>query len=379
MKVAVLQENFIQALNHAGKAVASRSTLPILNNVLIETNGDRLKVAANNLETGIEAFIPCQVQEAGAITLPAKLLSNFIGMLPPERVELEIDPATISATLRCGRHHCTIKGIDSSEFPYPAIAPNGIELQLPSAELKRAIKLTGFAAAKDEARPTFQGILFAIDGDKLNLVAADGFRLSKTSLGTDIDQAGQLLIPAAALAKLRDIVGESEQFIKILTSERSVSFTGEDFRLVTQLIEGQFPDYTRIVPKNFSTTTTLETKLFAGAVKLANLFARDSANIAILKIEPGQNGDSFGRLTIFGDSAELGNSQSTLEVSVEGEPVQIAFNALYLQEALSALDSPVVTLKTSAPNNPGLLTVPGGEDFIHVIMPMHIQDRLPGA
>lgn len=241
--------------------------------------------------------------------------------------------------------------------------------------------MTGFAASKEESRPTFQGVLFSIDGDRLNLVAADGFRLSKTSLGAEVDHASRLLIPAVSLAKLKDIIGESDQLIKVSVpdSVRAVAFTGEDFRLVTQLIDGEFPDYTRIIPAGFKTTATLETKVFSNAVKLANLFARDSANIAVLRIEPPQNGDGFGRLTISGDSAEIGNSQSSLDISVEGDPIEIAFNALYLQDVLSALDSPVVQLKTKHPGQPGLLTVPDGSDFIHVIMPMHIQNRLPGA
>lgn len=379
MKIQVLQEHLAKALADASKAIASRSTLPILSNLLLETVGDsQLRVSANNFEIAIDRFVPCKVEAPGSITLPAKLLTNFVGMLPPERIEIEVDCGTMSAELRCGRTNSRINGIDPAEFPEAKITSDVVSiLEVPSEALKQAIKLVGFAASKEESRPTFTGISFNVLADSITFVAADGFRLSKKSLNTGHEQAQKLLVPALSLQKLVQIIGESEQTIKIMAAERMISFAGDDFKLTAQLIDGDYPDYTRIIPKNHATTVTVETRLFDEAVKLINLFAKDSANIVILKIEPPtEEGQAFGRVTLLGDSAELGGAVSVLDAAVEGDPVEIAFNTLYLHDVLSNVNAPTVQLKLGASDKPGVVTIPGEDDFIHVIMPMALPNRL---
>lgn len=384
MKVSCLQENLAKGLSIVGRAVAGRSTLPVLSNVLIATDNGQLKLSATNLEIGINCWVGAKVEEEGAITVPARLLGDFVNSLPPERIDLELDEDTQSLNMKCAHFESNIKGIDAQEFPLvPTVSKEEEAIKLDPESLRQMIDQVVFAAATDESRPILTGVLVEFNEEGLTMAAADGFRLSVKSAGlnqnaTDalnaIGLSDNLIIPARALMELARIVGDQEQFVEVIVTpaRKQILFHLQDVDLVSQLIEGKFPDYRQIIPASYATRTVLDTGNFLKAVRVSHLFARDSANIIKLELTPSGDELMNGRITLMATSAELGDNVADIDASIEGDAVEIAFNAKYLIDILSVVDSPQVILETSAPSSPGVIRPVGDEKYTYVIMPMHI-------
>jgi len=377
VKVSCLQENLAKGLSIAGRSVANRSTLPVLGNVLLATDGDRLKLSATNLETGINCWIGAKVEEEGAITIPARLLTDFVNSLPPERIDLALDEETQTLNTRCAHFEANLRGIDSQEFPaVPGLDAGKEIIRLDPVALKQMINQVAFAAATDESRPILTGVLAHFGPDTLTMSAADGFRLSTKSipLTHPVDEAFEVTIPARALTELSRIIGDQEEPIQIVltASSNQILFHLDDVDLVSQLIEGKFPDVTQIIPTTHTTRTVLDAKNFLKAARVSYLFARDAANIVKVDVTPGDDELAIGKLALTATSQELGDNVSELDVSVEGDSIEIAFNAKYLIDILNVLDSAQVALETSAAASPGILRPVGDDNFIHVIMPMHL-------
>lgn len=377
MQVSCLQENLAKGLSIVGRAVASRSTLPVLSNVLLATDGEKLKLSATNLEIGINCWVGAKVVQEGAITIPARLLSEFVNSLPPERIDIKLDQDTQTLNLKCARIESNIKGIDAQEFPIVPTATNGdASLKLDPTSLRTMIDQVVFAAATDESRPILTGVLVQFNENNLTMAAADGFRLSvkAAALKQNFSDMNEVIIPARALMELARVSGDQEQPVEVIITpaRKQILFHLQDIDLVSQLIEGKFPDYNQIIPKGYTTRTVLETNNFLKAVRVSHLFARDSANIVKLEINPSGDELMNGRVTLVATSAELGDNVADIDASIEGNQIEIAFNAKYLMDVLSIIDSPQVALETSAPASPGVLRPIGDEKFTHVIMPMHI-------
>ncbi|MGD8464314.1 MAG: DNA polymerase III subunit beta [Anaerolineae bacterium] len=379
MKISCLQENLAKGLTTVGRAVATRSTLPVLSNILLQTDEGRLRLAATNLEIGVNHWIGARVEEEGQITVPARLLTEFVNSLPPGQIDMELNERSQTLNLKCARFEANIKGIAASEFPDVPTAANingASRLHLEADTFKRMIDQVVFAAATDESRPILTGVLAKFHQGGLTLAAADGFRLSVTTadMGVDLDEMVKVIIPARALSELSRISADEEDPVElIITSQRNqIVFHLSNTDLVSQLIEGNFPDYNQIVPKQHSTRTFVATNDLLKAVKVAFLFARDAANIVRFNIVPGSELNP-GQLVITGTSAEFGDNVSELDASIEGDEIEIAFNARYMIDALSVAGTPEVILETSSPASPGLIRPTDSENFLCVIMPMHIQ------
>ncbi|HID65016.1 MAG TPA: DNA polymerase III subunit beta [Anaerolineae bacterium] len=375
MKVSCLQENLAKGLSIVGRAVATRSTLPVLSNVMLATDGSRLKLSATNLEIGIVCWIGAKVEEDGSITVPARLLTDFVNSLPPERIDMELTVRTQTLNLKCARFEANIKGIDAQEFPLIPTASEDNKISLDPSMLRLMIDQVVFAAATDESRPILTGVLAEFQGEQLTLAAADGFRLSVRTahLPEPVSEPVTVIVPARALAELSRISAEQEQPIEItITPARNQAlFHLANVDLVSQLIEGNFPDYNQIIPTSYSTRTVVSTSDFLKAARTANIFARDAANIVRLEIVPG--GElTPGRVTLTATSAEVGDNVGEIDAVIEGEEIEIAFNARYLIDVLSVVDSAQVALETTTASSPGVIRPVGSEDFTHVIMPMHI-------
>ncbi len=376
MKVSCLQENLAKGLSIVGRAVASRSTLPVLSNVMLATDNGRLKLSATNLEIGINCWVGAKVEEEGATTVPARLLTDFVNSLPPERIDMELSVRTQTLNTRCARFEANIKGIDAQEFPVIPTADDGERvIRLEPEALRQMIDQVVFAAATDESRPILTGVLTHFEGNRLTMAAADGFRLSVRSapLSQPTDELIDVIIPARSLAELARISSDQEDLVEVVITpaRNQILFHLRDVDLVSQLIEGRFPDYRQIIPTSSTTRTVLDTSGFLKAVRVSHLFARDSANIVRVEIAPG---DELmpGHLTLAATSAELGDNVGQLDAAVEGAPIEIAFNAKYLIEVLSVIDAAQVALETTASSSPGVLRPVGDDDFLHVIMPMHL-------
>ena len=386
MRVSCLQGNLAKGLSNVGRAVSHRSTLPVLGNILLSTDRGRLRLSATNLEIGIHSWVAAKVDEEGAITVPARLLTDFVNTLPPERIDLGLVVRTQSLNLRCARYEANIKGIDASEFPrIPTAEANGM-VKLEPAGLRRMIDQVAFAAATDESRPTLAGANARFHDQLFSLAATDGYRLSvrETELEQGVSEPLSVIIPARSMIELSRIIGQlpdSEEDedtaiqIEITPAGNQILFHMPGVDLISQLIEGTFPDYTAIIPKTRTTRTTLDTKPFLNAVRVASLFARDGSNIVQLKVNPADGAESTptrGTMTLTATSAELGDNVSELDALVEGTAIEIAFSARYLSDVLSVIDTEQVVLETVGPTNPGVVRPvgTGREVFTHVIMPM---------
>ena len=375
MRVSCLQENLAKGLSIVGRAVASRSTLPVLSNVLLAADNSRLKLSATNLELGIHCWVGAKVEQDGAITVPARLLMDFVNSLPPERIDMELQVRTQTLNLRCGHFEASIKGIDAQEFPIVSAPDEDDAIHVDAEVLRDMINQVSIAAATDESRPVLTGVLTEIVPGSITMAAADGYRLSvRTSeFPSSADLEAKVIIPARALQELARVSGEEEEPIRLMVSpsRNQAFFRLGSIDLITQLIDGTFPDYRQIMPRSRNTRTVLNTAEFHKAVRLASLFARDSNNVVRLRLEP-EGELAPGKVVVSATSAELGSNVSELEATIEGDPIEIAFNARYLAEVLGVIDSAEVALETSTPSSPGLITPVGGESFKHVIMPMHI-------
>lgn len=375
MKVSCTQENLAKGLSIVSRAVATRSTLPVLSNILLSTDQARLKLSATNLEIGINCWIGAKVEQEGATTVPARLLSEFVTSLPPERIDLELITRTQTLNLKCGRFEANIKGIDAQEFPLILIPEENDRVRVKPDLLRQMIDQVAFAAATDESRPVLTGVLADITSDRLTFAAADGYRLSVSSIALEEgpQQPINVIIPARALQELRRISGEEENAIEMLVAPNrgQVFFHMSDIDLTSQLVQGTFPDYRQIIPKTSNTRVTLATQDFLKAARMALIFARDAANVVRLQLIPG-TGANAGRMIVTATSAEHGDNISELDATVEGAPQEISFNARYLIDALSVIETAQTTLELRDLNSPGVLRPVGGSDFVHVVMPMHV-------
>lgn len=380
MKLSCLQENLKRALATVSHAVAPKSTLPVLANVLLATQDGQLHLGATDLEIGIKTRIGAQIEEEGAITVPAKLFSDVVGGLPNDKVILTLDARTQTLKVECSRFTSHIKGIGAEDFPpIPTDPDRAPTIRLPADVLRQAIDQVAFAAANDESRPVLTGVLFRLRNDVATMAAADGFRLAIRTLALPSNaprpaDIQEFIVPARALSELSSIIGntEGEVGITVTPSGGQVLFQTETVDLVSRLIDGKFPDFERIIPGAYTTRTLLDTAELAKAVKLASFFAAASQKVVKLVIHPG--GDlGPGKLVISANAAEVGDNTGELEVLVTGEGGQIALNVDYLAQALAAMKAAQVAVETQTAQSPGVFKPVGQDDYIHIIMPMTIR------
>ena len=377
MKVSCLQENLAKGLSVISRAVASRSTLPVLGNVLIATDQGRLKLAATNLELAVTCWIGAKVDEDGATTVPARILSDFVNSLPPERIDMELNVKTQTLHLKCARYDANIKGIDATEFPIIPTIGDGkrMSVSLEPETLREMIEQVAFSAATDESRPVLTGVVAKFEKDQVTFAAADGFRLSvrHATLSAPVDQPISVIVPAKALQEVGRVSGDQEDPIEMAVTENKsqVLFKLTNIEIVSQLIDGVFPDFTRIIPESHATRTVVNTAELQNAVKASAVFAREAMNTVRVQIAPaGEMG--AGKMTMTATSAESGDNVSDIDATVDGEPVEIAFNTRYLADVLNVLHSPQVAIETSGSSSPGVIKAVNRDDFTHVIMPMHL-------
>ncbi|GAB4541820.1 MAG: DNA polymerase III subunit beta [Anaerolineales bacterium] len=376
MKVTVLQENLARGLSVVSRAVSPRSTLPVLSNVLIATDEGRLRLSATNLELGITCWIAARVDEDGSTTVPSRTFSDLVNTLPSEQVQLHLDVKTQSLHVQGGASNNDIKCIDAQEFPpLPTPEMDGA-IQLNVGDFKEMIQQVVFAASTDESRPVLMGVLLTIEKDQLTMAAADGFRLSvrKAQLAQSASKALSVVIPARALNELARVASDPEEpiYMVVPKSRGQVLFRVKDVEIVSQLIDGAFPDYQQIIPRSYKSRTLVSTTAMLKACKQAEIFAREGSNVARFDIKQSSGEMQPSEVEISATSEETGKNETIVEATVDGGGVLIAFNVKFLREALEVIKTPNVALETSAPNAPGVLRPVGDENFLHVIMPMHL-------
>jgi len=376
MKVTVLQENLARGLSIVSRAVSPRSTLPVLSNILIATDEGRLRLSATNLELGITCWIAARIDEDGSTTVPSRTLSDLVNALPGDQVQLNLDGKTQTLHIQSGSSNNDIKGIDAQEFPPLPTPDMDGAIQLNVADFKEMIHQVAFAASTDEARPVLMGVLMNVEKDKVTMAAADGFRLSvrKAQLSQAVSQPINVIIPARALNELARAASDGEEPIYMVVPKNrgQVLFRVKDVEIVSQLIDGTFPDYQQIIPRSFKSRTLVSTAALLKACKQAEIFAREGSNVARLDIKQANGEMQPSEVEISATSEETGKNETIVEATVDGGSVLIAFNVKFLREALEVIRTPNVALETSASNAPGVVRPVGDEDFLHVIMPMHL-------
>lgn len=374
MKVSCLQENLAKGLGVVSRAVSTRSTLPVLANVLVATDNGRLKLSATNLEIVVTCWVGAKVEEEGATTVPARTFSDLVGALPAERVDLLLNKQSQTLHISCARTEANIKGIDAQEFPLVPEPDPKNRIRVETDVFKQMIGQVALSAATDDTRPTLTGVSTRFEGSQVLMVATDGFRLSLRSAQIPgyVEVPFSVIIPARALSELARIASDDTEAIYISLPEgrNQIIFDMDNIVLVSQLIDGNFPDYTPIIPKRHSTRTVVGTADFRKACRTAEIFARESSHTARVRVEPGDE-IMPGHATIAATSAETGDNVAQIDASVEGEPVEIAFNVKYMTDVLNVIDTPQVALETTSPMEPGVLKPVGDNDFVHIIMPMH--------
>ncbi len=375
MKLTCLQENLSKGLGIVTRAVSPRNVLPVLGNVLMATEDGRLKLAATNLEIGITYWLGAKVEEEGSITVPARTITDFVNTLPNEKIRMTLDSRRQSLNLHCEAFTSDIKGVDAQEFPLLPGANLGDGIALNVADLREMITQTTIAAATDDTRPVLTGVLVRLEGDRLTLAAADGFRLSmrEAKLSAAVRDPVSVIIPARALSELARLVGDQDDTVwMVLPSGRGQAvFRLKDAELSSSLIDGTFPDFQPIIPHSYNTHAVLSTAQFLKACKAADIFARQASHSARLTVTPG-SGSEPGKLQVNATAAETGAGETVVDATVEGAAIEIAFNVKYLVDVLTVVNTPNVSLETTGPASPGVIRPVGREDFTHVIMPMHL-------
>ena len=376
MKVTVLQENLARGLGIVSRAVSPRSTLPVLANILIASDEGRLRLSATNLELGITCWIAARVEEEGSTTVPARTFADLVNALPSDQVKLTLDISTQTLNVRGGTSTNDIKCIDAQEFPPMPVPDLKGAVQLNVGDFKEMIQQVAFAASTDESRPVLMGVLLQVENDKLTLAAADGFRLSvrKAVLSSPAPAPVTAIIPARALTELARVASDGEEPIYMVAPKGrgQVVFRVKDVEVVSQLIDGTFPDYQQIIPRHYKSRTLVSTASLLKACKQAEIFAREGSNVARLNIRTANGEMQPSEVEISATSEETGKNETIVEATVDGSGVLIAFNVKFLREALEIIKSPNVALETSASNAPGVIRPVGNDDFLHVIMPMHL-------
>ncbi len=376
MKLSCDQEKLSKGLGIVGRAVATRTTLPITNNVLLATEQSRLKLAATNLEIAISYWLGAKVEEEGAITIPARLLTDFINALPNERIDISLSPRTRTLELKCARFEGRINGVEAEEFPPIPTIGDGVATKIEPEALRLAIAQVAFAAATEETRPVLTGVKAEFDGDTLTLAAADGFRLAvhQAPLATPVAERTEVIIPARALSELGRLLTEQEEPVEItINPQRSqVLFRLKDVEMVSQLIQGAFPNYNQLIPQSYSTRAEMSLSDLAKAARTASIFAREGSAIVRLQIMPGEE-TAPGRVVLSARAEEVGDNVGEIDALVEGEESKIAFNSKYLSDVLAVLRQDRVALETTSPSSPGVIRPVGAENYIHVVMPMFVQ------
>ncbi len=361
MKLQVTQENLSKALNSVARVANSRNTLPILANVLLKTVDNRLSIAATNLDIAITHYIGSKVTDEGSITIPARLMQDFVSSLPSGVIDIELEEYKVH--IKTDQYQSVINGVAADEFPVMPAINQGHSWSLPAPSLKKALQQVIVAASTDEARPTLTGVnIHTLEG-KIILAATDSYRLAEKILGTQTDTI-QLLVPATALHDLLRIISDEEGAVQITNDEQQVLFKAGDVELVTRLIEGTYPDYRKLIPASFATTAQLKRAELINITKVSSLFARESAGSITLKVD-----DTKQVISIRSVASQLGENTATASGKITGSG-DITLNSRYLLDALQAFNGEDINLSFNGKLEPCVIKDAKNPDYTHIIMPL---------
>ena len=361
MKLQVTQENLNRALNSVARVATSRGTLPILANVLIKTSNNRLSLAATNLDIAITHYIGAKVKEEGSITVPARLMQDFVSSLPDGVIELDLQETKLHVTT--DQYQSVVNGVVADEFPSMPAIKDGKNWTIKSSALKEALQQAVFAASSDETRPVLTGILLQTRSGKLYMAATDSYRLAEKQLGAN-KQTIDLLVPASSMSDLLRVLDEEEHEVKITSNDQQVSFQVGDIELVTRLVDGKYPDYRKLIPERFTTKAILKRADLVNVTKVSSLFARESAGSVTIEVD-----EKAKQLSIRSAASQLGENTANADAKATGAG-SITLNSRYLLDALNAISGEEVLFGFNGKLEPTLIADPTKTDYQHIIMPL---------
>lgn len=361
MKLQVTQENLTRALNNVSRVASTRGTLPILSNVLLKTIDNRLSIAATNLDIAITHYIGSKVAEEGSITVPARLMQDFVSSLPSGVIDLKLEDYKLN--ISTDQYQSVINGVSAEDFPVMPAITEGKSWKISGKILKTALQQIVVAASNDEARPVLTGVFLHSHDGELYMVATDSYRLAEKKLMKTKEDIS-LLIPATALQDLLRILGEYEGEVDVTHDDQQVLFKVGDIELVTRLIEGNYPDYRKLIPSHFASSAKLKRADLTNITKVSSLFARESAGSVTINL----NADK-GQVSIRSVASQLGENTSAASAEIKGDGV-ITLNSRYILDALHALSGEDVTFSFNGKLEPTVLADPKASDYLHVIMPL---------
>lgn len=361
MKLQVTQENLNRALGTVARVANTRNPLPVLANVLIRTANNRLSIAATNLDIAITQYVGAKITAEGSITVPARLMQDFISSLPGGVIELKLDDTQLHITT--DQYKSVINGIVADDFPVMPAITDGVSWAIAAPALKKALQQVVFAASGDESRPVLTGVLLHTVDGKLYMAATDSYRLAEKELGPNKADIN-LLIPASALQDLLRIIGDIEEEVKVTHDDQQVLFRVGDIELVARLLEGKYPDYRKLIPKDFAVTARLKRADFVNVTKVSSLFARESAGSVTIEVD-----EASKKLSIRSIASQLGENTATADGTITGSG-SITLNSRYLLDALQVLAGDEVVFSFNGKLEPTLLAEVGATGYNHIIMPL---------
>lgn len=361
MKVIVTQENLSRALTAVSRVASSKTSLPILSNILLSTENNRLVVAATNLEIASVYHIGAKVEKEGTLTIPARLVSEFISNLPKDNIILKSEGSKLD--ISSGNYKSTINGVAADEFPTLPTIETTQSIKVSSEILKQAISQTVITASHDDTRPVLTGVLCHSFEGKLYFAATDGYRLSSRELLSTTDTI-KALIPASTLQEVARIIPDDVEEVELLFDEAQVKFHIGDVDVISRLIDGKFPDYQQLIPEKTDINVKLQTAELVRITKIASLFARESGGSVTLHTDMTKS-----VVSIHSIASQLGENTSEAEAEVDGEG-SVTLNSRYLLEALSCVDAPMITFGFSGKLAPCVIKPVGDATYQHIVMPL---------
>ncbi|HWB39288.1 MAG TPA: DNA polymerase III subunit beta [Candidatus Saccharimonadales bacterium] len=361
MKLQVTQENLNRALTSVARVANSRGTLPILANILFKTSNNRLSLSATNLDIAITHLIGAKVKNEGSITVPARLMQDFVSSLPEGVIDLDLQENKLH--ISTDQYQSVVNGIVADDFPVMPAITKGQKTSLNAKDFKKALQQVVFAASADETRPVLTGVLLQTHNGSLSMAATDSYRLAEKDLGKNKDEI-DLLVPASAMHDLLRVIDDETEQIVITHDEQQALFQVGDVELVTRLVEGKYPDYRKLIPEKFTTEATLKRSDLTNITKVSSLFARESAGSVTIEVD-----DAAGQVSIRSVASQLGENTATAPAKATGSG-SITLNSRYLLDALGAMNGDEVTFGFNGKLEPSLLFDPAGEGYRHVVMPL---------
>ncbi len=371
MKLICLQENLKKGLNNISNITGKNLTLPILNNILFNVDKKQLKLSTTDLEMAITSDIPCKIEKEGSITIPAKLLVNFINNLPNKKIEINVKNNIIF--LKCENYNSNIKGLDSKDFPIIPKIKNEPIIEIDSYEFKNALEqIINFTSISD-IRPEISGILLDLNNDKkIKFVATDSFRLGEKILTIKNhkikkNNLGLIIIPLKTAQEVIKIISNYENCeLKINIENNQILFNLPETQIISRLIEGNYPNYQQLISKQFDTTVTILREELIKAVKISSLFSSKINDIR-LKVNTKKS-----EIEIFSQDAELGENSAEIKGDVSGKDLEIIFNHKYLLDGLNNINSEKIIIGFNGDTSPGIIRPEGKDDFLYIIMPIKL-------